>query len=166
MTSMTLTSRSLTSILAFMALVVLAVAQPARADENNPSFVLDKIKSSGVLKIPVMVGEEPGYIKDPGTGEWSGFYVDYLTDVADVLGVKVEPVETTFLVKKSGESFDDKMLDPEGLAATPWGTLLVSTEADLRQEPVEQAKLLEFDHAGRLVRGFTIPPKCVVEGES
>ena len=80
--------------------------------------------------------------------------------------LSVEPVETTFLVKKSGESFDDKMLDPEGLAATPWGTLLVSTEADLRQEPVEQAKLLEFDRAGRLVRGCTIPPKCVVEGES
>lgn len=89
-------SMTLTTILAFMALVVAAVAQPVRADENNPSFVLDKIKSSGVLKIPVMVGEEPGYIKDPVTGAWSGFYVDYLTDVATLLGVKVEPVETTW----------------------------------------------------------------------
>jgi polar amino acid transport system substrate-binding protein len=87
---------TLTTILAFMALVVASVAQPVRADENNPSFVLDKIKSSGVLKIPVMVGEEPGYIKDPVTGAWSGFYVDYLTDVATLLGVKVEPVETTW----------------------------------------------------------------------
>ncbi len=89
-------SMTLTTILAFMALVVASVAQPVRADENNPSFVLDKIKSSGVLKIPVMVGEEPGYIKDPVTGAWSGFYVDYLTDVATLLGVKVEPVETTW----------------------------------------------------------------------
>ncbi|MFM9858105.1 transporter substrate-binding domain-containing protein [Pseudoxanthobacter sp. M-2] len=89
-------SVTMTSILAFLALVVAAVAQPARADDNNPSAVLDKIKASGVLKIPVMVGEEPGYIKNPTTGEWTGFYVDYLTDVATLLGVKVEPVETTW----------------------------------------------------------------------
>jgi polar amino acid transport system substrate-binding protein len=87
---------TLTSILAFLALVVAAVAQPARADDNNPSTVLDRIKASGVLKIPVMIGEEPGYIKDPATGAWTGFYVDYLTDVANVLGVKIEPVETTW----------------------------------------------------------------------
>ena len=76
--------------------------------------------------------------------------------------LSVEAVEATFLVEKAGESFGDNRLDPEGLVATPWGTLLVSTEADLRPEPVEQAKLLEFDRSGRLVRGFTIPPKCVV----
>jgi polar amino acid transport system substrate-binding protein len=86
----------LTPVVAFLALIVAAVAQPARADDNNPSAVLDRIKASGVLKIPVMVGEEPGYIKDPATGAWTGFYVDYLTDVANVLGVKVEPVETTW----------------------------------------------------------------------
>ena len=57
------------TILAFAALVVAAVAQPVRADDN-PSAVLDQIKASGVLKIPVMVGEEPGYIKDPSTGAW------------------------------------------------------------------------------------------------
>ncbi len=78
----------------------------------------------------------------------------------------VEPVGATFLVKTGGDSFANRRLDPEGLVATPWGTLLVSTEADFRPEPVEQAKLLEFDRAGRLARGFTIPPKCVVEGES
>ena len=83
------------TILAFAALVVAAVAQPVRADDN-PSAVLDQIKASGVLKIPVMVGEEPGYIKDPSTGAWSGFYVDFLTEVADLLAVKVEPVETTW----------------------------------------------------------------------
>lgn len=86
----------LTPIVALLALVAAVVAQPARADDNNPSTVLDRIKASGVLKIPVMVGEEPGYIKDPATGAWTGFYVDYLTDVANVLGVKVEPVETTW----------------------------------------------------------------------
>ena len=96
MRSFSLNTRTLTSILAFLALVIAAVAQPVRADDNDPSTVLNRIKASGVLKIPVMVGEEPGYIKDPATGQWSGFYVDYLTDVANLLGVKVEPVETTW----------------------------------------------------------------------
>ncbi|WP_082802172.1 transporter substrate-binding domain-containing protein [Falsihalocynthiibacter arcticus] len=64
--------------------------------QDNPSAVIEEIRSSGELKIPVMIGEEPGYIKDPATGEWSGFYVDFLQDIADALGVELETVETTW----------------------------------------------------------------------
>ncbi|MFC3074301.1 transporter substrate-binding domain-containing protein [Shinella pollutisoli] len=77
------------------AAVAVAAWNPAAAQEN-PSAVIDEIRASGELKIPVMVGEEPGYIKDPATGAWSGFYVDFLTEVATELGVKVTPVETTW----------------------------------------------------------------------
>ncbi len=73
-----------------------AVAAQTAVAQDNPSAVLDEIRGSGELKIPVMIGEEPGYIKDPATGAWSGFYVDFLTDLADQLGVKVTPVETTW----------------------------------------------------------------------
>lgn len=73
-----------------------AVAAQTAVAQDNPSAVLDEIRSSGELKIPVMIGEEPGYIKDPATGAWSGFYVDFLTDLATQLGVKVTPVETTW----------------------------------------------------------------------
>ena len=75
---------------------VAVAAGTAATAQDNPSAVLDEIRASGELKIPVMIGEEPGYIKDPATGEWSGFYVDFLTDLADQLGVKVTPVETTW----------------------------------------------------------------------
>lgn len=75
---------------------VAVAAGTAAIAQDNPSAVLDEIRASGELKIPVMIGEEPGYIKDPATGEWSGFYVDFLTDLADQLGVKVTPVETTW----------------------------------------------------------------------
>jgi polar amino acid transport system substrate-binding protein len=71
-------------------------AQAAAVAQENPSAVLDQIRSSGELKVPVMIGEEPGYIKDPATGQWSGFYLDFLTSVANELGVKVTPVETTW----------------------------------------------------------------------
>lgn len=75
---------------------VAVAAGTAATAQDNPSAVLDEIRASGELKIPVMIGEEPGYIKDPATGEWSGFYVDFLSDVAEQLGVKVTPVETTW----------------------------------------------------------------------
>lgn len=74
----------------------LAVASQPLLAQDNPSAVLDEIRASGALKIPVMIGEEPGYIKDPKTGAWSGFYVDFLSDIAKDLGVKVVPVETTW----------------------------------------------------------------------
>ncbi|MCA0045066.1 transporter substrate-binding domain-containing protein [Celeribacter litoreus] len=74
---------------------LMGATQGAVAQED-PSAVLNEIRSSGELKIPVMVGEEPGYIKDPATGEWSGFYVDFLQDVADALGVELTTVETTW----------------------------------------------------------------------
>ncbi|MFE3838767.1 transporter substrate-binding domain-containing protein [Pseudogemmobacter sonorensis] len=71
-------------------------AHTAASAQDNPSAVIDEIRASGELKIPVMIGEEPGYIKNPTTGEWSGFYVDFLAGVADELGVKITPVETTW----------------------------------------------------------------------
>lgn len=73
-----------------------AVAAQVAVAQDNPSAVLDEIRSSGELKIPVMIGEEPGYIKDPASGAWSGFYVDFLTEIATELGVKITPVETTW----------------------------------------------------------------------
>ena len=85
-------------VMAIMAIVMLAMTsamQPAKADDD-PFGVLNRIKAAGVLKAPVMVGEAPGYIKDPNTGEWSGFYVEWAKEIADLLGVKMEPVETTW----------------------------------------------------------------------
>jgi polar amino acid transport system substrate-binding protein len=78
-----------------MSVGVAAVASPGKADDD-PFGVINRIKSSGVLKAPVMVGEEPGYIKDPASGQWSGFYVEWAQEIATLLGVKVENVETTW----------------------------------------------------------------------
>jgi len=80
---------------AAIALSLLAAPMPGAAQEN-PSAVIEQIRSSGVLKVPVMTGEEPGYIKDPATGQWGGFYYEFLGEIADQLGVKLEPVETTW----------------------------------------------------------------------
>lgn len=74
----------------------LLTAPIAASADDNPSAVIDQIRAGGVLKVPVMTGEEPGYIKDPATGQWSGFYYEFLGEIATQLGVKLEPVETTW----------------------------------------------------------------------
>ncbi|MBN9046333.1 MAG: transporter substrate-binding domain-containing protein [Rhizobiales bacterium] len=81
---------------AAMAFSLLSAPVATAVAQENPSAVLDQIRASGVLKVPVMTGEEPGYIKDPATGKWSGFYIDFLSDIAKEMGVKLQPVETTW----------------------------------------------------------------------
>lgn len=83
-------------ILFLAAAIVTAFSFLQGALAADPNLVLNRIRSSGELRVPVMVGEEPGYIRDPNTGAWSGFYMDWATDIAGLLGVKVVPVETTW----------------------------------------------------------------------
>lgn len=88
---------SFSKIVSTAALALSLISVPATLSaQENPSAVLDEIRSSGVLKVPVMTGEEPGYIKDPASGQWSGFYYEFLGEIADELGVKLQPVETTW----------------------------------------------------------------------
>jgi polar amino acid transport system substrate-binding protein len=90
----------LTVIRTFIAALTIGLgllsAPIAASADDNPSAVIEQIRASGVLKVPVMTGEEPGYIKDPATGQWSGFYYEFLGEIATQLGVKLEPVETTW----------------------------------------------------------------------
>lgn len=81
-------------IAALSLLLALGVAQQALA--ADPNAVINRIRSSGELRMPVMVGEEPGYIRDRATGAWGGFYMEWAKEIADLLGVKVVPVETTW----------------------------------------------------------------------
>jgi polar amino acid transport system substrate-binding protein len=80
----------------FAAGVVAAAPRAQAMDQNDPNYVLHEIESRGTLRVPVMVGEEPGYIKNPQTGAWNGFYIDFLQSIADDLHVKMVPVETTW----------------------------------------------------------------------
>jgi len=81
----------------FLALLLCALPVSATAaDPDDPSAVLSAIRASGVLRVPVMVGEEPGYIKDRTTGAWSGYYITFLQSIADDMGVKLQPVETSW----------------------------------------------------------------------
>lgn len=83
----------MSAVAGFAALAAVA-AQPAAA--ADPNLVLDRIRDSGELRVPVMVGEEPGYVRDRKSGEWGGFYMEWANEIAEILGVKAVPVETTW----------------------------------------------------------------------
>jgi hypothetical protein len=164
--------------IAFLIAGLLAGCVPkAERDTRLPlslSFVADFNVAPGTRFDTL--GDEPfggisGVAYHASSGNWialtdarssSRFYE--LSVVYDGSSLHVQPIGLTRLHDGEGKAFPENVLDPEGIAETPWGTLLVSTEADSRGEPVEQAKLLEFDVSGRLLRRFELPEKFVVEG--
>lgn len=57
---------------------------------------VDEIKSRGVLRIPGILNEVPYFNKDPRSGEWQGFVIDMASDIAKMLDVKLEVVESSW----------------------------------------------------------------------
>jgi polar amino acid transport system substrate-binding protein len=66
-----------------------AMAQPAES-------TLERIRRTGILRIAVIVGQEPYFHKDLPTGQWSGACIDMANDIASKLSAKVEVVESTW----------------------------------------------------------------------
>ncbi|ADZ71572.1 transporter substrate-binding domain-containing protein [Polymorphum gilvum] len=57
---------------------------------------IDDIRARGVLRIPAILNEVPYFNKDPRTGEWNGFVIDMASDIAKMLDVKLEVVESSW----------------------------------------------------------------------
>lgn len=151
--------------------------EPSPANENrNPppvelSFLADFHLAPGAEIESSEIGGISAVSYLPETGRWlalsdarvvSRFYeleVDY-----DGTKLRVEPRGVTPLRDREGRTFTEDALDPEGMARMPWGNFLVSTEPNTRRQPVEQAKLLEVEPSGALVRYIEIPGKFIVTG--
>ncbi|WP_048647145.1 transporter substrate-binding domain-containing protein [Nitratireductor soli] len=57
---------------------------------------VDEIKARGVLRIPGILNEVPYFNKDPRSGDWQGFVIDMASDIAKLLDVKLEVVESSW----------------------------------------------------------------------
>lgn len=57
---------------------------------------LDVIRKAKVLKIGVVADGEPNFHKDPGTGKWSGIYIDFANSLASSLNAQLQLCETTW----------------------------------------------------------------------
>ena len=77
------------------ALVVAAVSVVAALDAVAADSTLDEIRGRGVLRTGV-IDYPPNWYRNKQTGGWEGFMIDALNDIAKVLNVKVEVVETTW----------------------------------------------------------------------
>ena len=63
---------------------------------------LDKIKSSGVLKVGTTGDWDPMTVKDPATNKYKGFDIDVMNELAKDMGVKIEFVPAEWKTIVSG----------------------------------------------------------------
>lgn len=77
------------------AAIAAAMATPAAA-QSQADNTLDRIRANKVLRIAVLPGELPYFNKDLATGTWSGFSIEMANDLAKLLDVKLEYVESTY----------------------------------------------------------------------
>jgi len=71
-----------------------AIASPAAA--QGADNTLDRVRANKVLRIAVLPGELPYFNKDLATGTWSGFSIEMANDIAKLLDVKLEYIESTY----------------------------------------------------------------------
>src|ERR1700758_3917034 len=87
---------ALTVALMGAAVAVGSAQSPAQADTAQAGSTLERIKRTGVLRIAVIVGQEPYFHKDLASGHWSCACIDMANDIAAKLSAKVGPVESTW----------------------------------------------------------------------
>ena len=74
----------------------IAAATPRPAEAEAAASTLARIKSTGVLRVAVLVGQEPYFHKDLASGQWSGACIDMANDIASKVSAKVAYVESTW----------------------------------------------------------------------
>jgi polar amino acid transport system substrate-binding protein len=92
--------RDAITTVALAGMAVAASLEPVVAQTAAPAApgnsTLERIKRTGVLRVAVIVGQEPYFHKDLATGTWSGACIDMANDIASKLSAKVETVESTW----------------------------------------------------------------------
>ena len=76
------------------AALVAATSSPAAAQTADNT--LDRVRAAKVLRIAVLPGELPYFNKDLASGTWSGMCLEMANDIAKLLDVKLEYIESTY----------------------------------------------------------------------
>jgi polar amino acid transport system substrate-binding protein len=88
--------RDALTTVALAGVAVAASLESAAAETAPVNSALERIKRTGVLRVAVLVGQEPYFHKDLTTGQWSGACIDMANDIAAKLSAKIEVVESTW----------------------------------------------------------------------
>jgi polar amino acid transport system substrate-binding protein len=76
---------------------VFVTATAAHADTTPATeSTFDRVRRTKALRIAALPGEQPFFKKDLASGEWSGIAIDMAKDIANVLGAKLQYVESTY----------------------------------------------------------------------
>ncbi len=83
------------------ALSTLGLALPlssahAKSSDKKGESTLERVRRTGTLRVAALVGEPPYFVRDPFTKEWSGACVEMAKDLADILDVDIEYVDSTY----------------------------------------------------------------------
>lgn len=88
--------RQLIRCLGGTAAVSVALGVSPAGAQAQPTSSLERIRQSGTLRVNAISGSAPSWIKNPQSGQWSGFETECAQDLAKILSVKAEFVETTW----------------------------------------------------------------------
>lgn len=69
---------------------------PGAAQEAAQGSTLARIRAAGKMRVASLVGEPPYFAKNALTGEWAGACVDMAKDIAKLLEVEIEFVDSTY----------------------------------------------------------------------
>lgn len=117
-------SRMLTTALRTMPALALVVGLSASAQAQNADNYWQGVQKSGALRCGAAIAP-PYLMRDPATGEYSGFFADLCKEFADVLKVKPAFVDTTW----------DNIV--AGLQAGKWDMSLALNRTPLRAMAVQ-----------------------------
>ncbi|MFC0219492.1 polar amino acid transport system substrate-binding protein [Pseudochelatococcus lubricantis] len=88
--------RNILTALALGAGAAAVASKPAEAQTASGGSTFERIKSTGVLRVGAIVGQEPYFHKDLASGEWSGACISMAKDIASKLNARIEIVESTW----------------------------------------------------------------------
>ena len=147
----------------FLAMVVIVGCGEEPVGEAPPALQIEFLTDLVIPASPDLGGIS-AIVFEQSPGTWLALsdaksdhrFFELGIDFADG-GLHVEIKSVTHLV-----GFPGAVLDPEGLARSPWNTLFLSSDADLQDDHQEDAKLLEFDRRGRWLSNADVPTKFLV----
>ncbi|HEY0120954.1 MAG TPA: transporter substrate-binding domain-containing protein [Rhizobium sp.] len=88
--------RDIASLVGLGAVATMAAAAPAAAQSAGKESAFDRIRRTKKLRTAVIAGGAPYYQKDITTGEWRGFYIDMVKDLAKEMEAEPEFIESTW----------------------------------------------------------------------
>lgn len=79
-----------------MGLTLPMASAHAQSSSDKRESTLERIRRTGKMRVAALVGEPPYFVRDPFTKEWSGACIEMAKDIAGILDVEIEYIDSTY----------------------------------------------------------------------